>query len=55
MSPRDDRAAEDADTFAEYLGPTPGYTEQVYFFDALPDADGQVTALLRNRDQEIWA
>lgn len=30
--PRDARAAEDVDRYADLLGPTAGYTEQVYFF-----------------------
>ncbi|MGE4000473.1 MAG: aldose 1-epimerase family protein [Planctomycetaceae bacterium] len=48
MSPRDARAAEDIESFATYLGPTPGYAEQVYLFDPRGDADGHCTALLRN-------
>jgi len=49
MSPRDDRAAEGVDSCAEYLGPTAGYAEQVYFFDPLPDEHGRARALLQNR------
>jgi hypothetical protein len=50
MSPRDDRAAQDIDTWDEYLGPTAGYAEQVYFFDPLSDKQGWSRALLRNRE-----
>jgi len=49
VSPRDPRAAEDVDSFAEYLGPTSGYAEQVYFFDPLADEAGLSTALLHNK------
>src|SRR5205807_8001283 len=31
-----------------YLGPTPGYTEQVYLYDLLADAAGRTLALLYN-------
>src|SRR5262245_19666657 len=35
MAPLTARAAEGMDTFDTYLGPTPGYTEQVYAYDLL--------------------
>lgn len=47
--PRDARAAEDAHDYATYLGPTPGYAEQCYFFDLLADADEGTLALLANK------
>lgn len=53
MSPRDDRAAEDIDSWDEYLGPTAGYAEQVYFFDTLSDEQGWSRALLRNREADL--
>ena len=31
-----------------YLGPTPGYDEQVYFLKLLGDASGQTEILLQN-------
>jgi len=46
MAPRDGRAAEDIDTSAVYLGPTPGYAEQVYLYDLLADASQHSTVLL---------
>lgn len=49
MSPRDARAAEDVSAFADYLGPTPGYAEQVYYFDPLADDAGRSAALLHNQ------
>lgn len=48
VAPRDVRAAEGIGTYAKYLGPTPGYAEQVYYFDLIPDAQHQTIALLRN-------
>lgn len=53
MSPRDERAAEHIDAWDEYLGPTAGYTEQVYFFDTLSDEQGWARALLRNREADL--
>lgn len=53
MSPRDDRAAEDIDSWNEYLGPTAGYAEQVYFFEPLADEQGWARALLRNRSSDV--
>ena len=38
MSPLTARAAEGIDTHETYLGPTVGYTEQVYVYDLLSDA-----------------
>jgi hypothetical protein len=46
--PRDVRAAEGIDSYAEYLPPTPGYAEQAYFFDLREDRAHQTAALLRN-------
>lgn len=46
--PRTPRAAEDVATWDTYLGPTPGYSEQVYFFQVQADPDGQTLALLSN-------
>ncbi len=48
MSPRDDRAAEGIETFDTYLGPTPGYAEQVYLFEARSDPQGRSAVLLKN-------
>ena len=48
VAPRNERAAEGIATHADYLGPTPGYTEQVYFHRLLADAAGETVAMLRN-------
>ncbi len=53
IAPRDARAAEDIDSYGRYLGPTPGYAEQVYYFDLIPDAQNETLALLRNADGEL--
>ncbi len=48
VAPRDARAAEDTDTYATYLPPTPGYVEQVYWHDLRENAKGETLAMLRN-------
>jgi len=51
--PRDPRAVEGIDAYARYLGPTAGYSEQVYFFDLIPDAQNETLALLRNAEGNL--
>ena len=46
--PRDGRAAEGIEDFNTYLGPTPGYAEQVYYFSPIADAQNESLVLLRN-------
>lgn len=48
VAPRDSRAAEGIDDYATYLGPTPGYAEQAYFFDLATGSDGRTEALLQS-------
>jgi hypothetical protein len=48
VAPRNARAAEGIAAYNTYLGPTPGYAEQVYFYDLLADDQGQTLALLTN-------
>jgi len=48
VAPRDARAVEDIDTYAEYLGPTPGYVEQAYWYEPLARSSGSTLAMLRN-------
>ena len=48
VAPRDARAAEGIADYPTYLGPTPGYAEQVYFFDLAADKAGQTSVLLSN-------
>ena len=43
---RDKRAAEDLPRWQSYLGPTPGYSEQVYFSASRGDASGWAKCLL---------
>ncbi|HEV3144314.1 MAG TPA: DUF4432 family protein, partial [Gemmataceae bacterium] len=47
-APHTARAAEDIDRYDAYLGPTPGYQEQVYDFYPATDAEGRTLALLQN-------
>lgn len=46
--PRDPRAAEGIDSWSTYLGPTPGYTEEGFFFEPKANAAGDSVALLTN-------
>lgn len=48
MAPLTARAAEGIDTYDSYLGPTSGYTEQVYAYDLLADSHGKTLAMLYN-------
>jgi hypothetical protein len=48
VAPRDDRSIEGLADFETYLGPTPGYAEQCYFFELAADRNGDTLALLRN-------
>jgi Domain of unknown function (DUF4432) len=48
VAPRDARAVDGIDTWNSYLGPTDGYSEQVYFAKPLSDANGWTTSLLHN-------
>ena len=46
--PRDGRAAEGISEWSRYAAPQAGFTEQVYFFELLGDADGNTRVLLKN-------
>lgn len=48
--PRNSHAAAGIDAWDRYVGPTPGFQEQVYFFRLLGDAQGRTRALLKNQD-----
>ena len=48
VHPRDSRASEDIDAFSRFPPPAAGFVEQVYFLEALADADGNTLALLRD-------
>ena len=49
VAPRDARAVEGLDGYDVFLGPTPGYVEQVYWHDLLAREDGSTLAMLRNQ------
>jgi hypothetical protein len=48
LAPLTPRAAEGIDTFDTYVGPTVGYTEQVYSAELLADSAGKTLAMLYN-------
>ncbi len=48
LAPRDGRAAEGIDEWDVYLGPTSGYTEQVYFAKPVTDNQGWSTSVLHD-------
>ncbi len=50
VTPRDSRAAEGIDTWDTFLGPTPGYAEQVYFVAPISDALNRGMAVLMSPD-----
>ncbi len=49
---RNDHAAQDLNNWSKYLGPTPGYSEQVYFSASSAGSDGWATALLTSPDEQ---
>lgn len=49
MAPRDPRAAEGVTAYQTYLGPTPGYAEQAYYFKPVADEHGVTPALLSDK------
>ncbi|MFK7778070.1 MAG: aldose 1-epimerase family protein [Gimesia sp.] len=53
MAPRDPRAAEGIKEYDNYLGPTPGYAEQAYYFHPACDENGVVPALLCNKQGDL--
>lgn len=52
LAPRNPRAAEGIADWASYLGPTPGFVEQVYFANLFADAEGRTLALLHTARKE---
>ena len=49
---RDARAVEDLESWQVYRGPTPGYTEQVYYSRSFASPDGWAKALLAAADDQ---
>ena len=50
VKPRDAEGAKGIDRYAEFQPPTPGYAEQVFYHDLLPDAAGFCTVALMNSE-----
>lgn len=48
VAPRDARAAEGIETYADYPAPTAGFVEQCYWHDMVTDPAGRTLAMLRN-------
>ncbi|MCP4170999.1 MAG: aldose 1-epimerase family protein, partial [Fuerstiella sp.] len=48
VAPRDNRAAEDIETWQTYESPESGYAEQVYFLRPISDSDGYAHAVLKD-------
>jgi len=49
--PRDDRSAEEIDSFDVYGPPESGFIEQVYFCELIGDSEGHTKVALINRDE----
>jgi hypothetical protein len=50
VTPRDDAAGDAKELFRLCQGPTPGYSEKVYYHDIVPGADGRCAAAIINPD-----
>ncbi len=50
VAPRNDRAAENIETWTTYRGPETGYAEQVYFAKPISDDQGRGLAVLQSAD-----
>lgn len=48
VTPVNERAAKNVNTYADYAGPTKGYIEQVYLIHPYSDSQGRTVAMLRN-------
>ena len=55
VSPRDPRAQEDLKTYNQFRAPTPGYVEQVYFYELTGKRGGkrETAVLLKNADSSM--
>ena len=53
ISPRDPRAEEGIKTYDQFLGPTPGYIEQVYFYELASNSEGNTSVLLKNAEGNL--
>ena len=52
VAPRDDRAAEGIHAWETFLGPTPGFAEQVYFVTPVSDDSNKAIAVLLSPDSQ---
>ena len=48
VTPMNEHAAKDIESYADYIGPTHGFIEQVYLHSPLSDEKGRTTILLQN-------
>ena len=53
MTPFNANAAKDAERFDQFLGPTPGYVEQVYLMQPIADKKDMVNVLLHNEKKDV--
>jgi hypothetical protein len=53
VTPINERAAAAVDTYDSYLGPTPGYIEEVYCMRPYADSQGQTMVMLRNAKGDL--
>lgn len=53
VSPRDPHAQKAIQTYDQFSGPTPGYVEQVYFYELAGKRGGQTSVLLKNADGNL--
>ena len=52
VTPMNENAAKNIDSWQNYLGPTKGFTEQVYLLEPLGDGNSTTMALLVNKDAD---
>ena len=52
VTPMNENAAKYIDSWQTYLGPTKGFTEQVYLLEPLGDGNSSTMALLVNKDAD---
>ena len=53
VTPMNENAAKYIDSWQTYLGPTKGFTEQVYLLEPLGDGNSSTMALLVNKDADL--
>jgi hypothetical protein len=53
VTPMNDHAGKGIDSWKNYLGPTPGFIEEVYLLEPQPDGESNTIALLTNADRTL--